>query len=68
VQVEPGAGKNSPSIRTKTLALFDEAIDMAHGIPQGYSIDELEHEGIMFEAARCRSRSWRERAWWVRAS
>ena len=29
-----------------TLALFDEAIDMAHGIPQGYSIDELEHEGI----------------------
>jgi len=34
---------------TKTLALFDEAIDMADGIPQGYSIDELEHEGIMFE-------------------
>jgi choline dehydrogenase-like flavoprotein len=33
----------------KTLALFDEVIDMSQGIPQGYSIDELEDEGIMFE-------------------
>jgi choline dehydrogenase-like flavoprotein len=46
----PALGKNlSIHPATKTLALFDEAIDMAHGIPQGYSIDELEHEGIMFE-------------------
>lgn len=46
----PALGKNlSIHPATKTLALFDEVIDMAHGIPQGYSIDELEHEGIMFE-------------------
>jgi choline dehydrogenase-like flavoprotein len=46
----PALGKNlSIHPATKTLALFDEGIDMAHGIPQGYSIDELEHEGIMFE-------------------
>jgi choline dehydrogenase-like flavoprotein len=46
----PMLGKNlSIHPATKTLALFDEAIDMAHGIPQGYSIDALEHRGIMFE-------------------
>jgi len=46
----PALGKNlSIHPATKTLALFEETIDMAHGIPQGYSIDELEHEGIMFE-------------------
>ncbi len=46
----PALGKNlSIHPATKTLALFDEAIDMAQGIPQGYSIDALEHEGIMFE-------------------
>ena len=46
----PALGKNlSIHPATKTLALFDEAIDMSNGIPQGYSIDELEHEGIMFE-------------------
>ncbi|MGD0526187.1 MAG: GMC family oxidoreductase [Polyangiaceae bacterium] len=46
----PALGKNlSIHPATKTLALFDEAIDMADGIPQGYSIDALEHEGIMFE-------------------
>ncbi|HEY8088822.1 MAG TPA: GMC family oxidoreductase, partial [Polyangiaceae bacterium] len=46
----PALGKNlSIHPVAKTMALFDEAIDMAHGIPQGYSIDELEHEGIMFE-------------------
>jgi choline dehydrogenase-like flavoprotein len=46
----PALGKNlSIHPATKTLALFDEVIDMAHGIPQGYSIDALESEGIMFE-------------------
>jgi glycine/D-amino acid oxidase-like deaminating enzyme len=46
----PMVGKNlSIHPATKTLALFDEVIDMSHGIPQGYSIDELEDEGIMFE-------------------
>jgi choline dehydrogenase-like flavoprotein len=46
----PALGKNlSVHPASKTFALFDEAIDMASGIPQGYSIDELEHEGIMFE-------------------
>jgi choline dehydrogenase-like flavoprotein len=54
---EAGVGASSPALgknlsihpATKTLALFDEVIDMAQGIPQGYSIDELEDEGIMFE-------------------
>jgi len=46
----PALGKNlSIHPATKTFALFDEAIDMAEGIPQGYSIDELADEGIMFE-------------------
>jgi hypothetical protein len=46
----PALGKNlSIHPVAKTLGLFDEAIDMASGIPQGYSIDSLEHEGIMFE-------------------
>lgn len=46
----PALGKNlSIHPATKVLALFDEAIDMAHGIPQGYSIDELAEDGIMFE-------------------
>ena len=31
------------------LALFDESIDMASAIPQGYAIEELAEEGIMFE-------------------
>lgn len=43
-------GKNlSIHPATKTLALFDEDIDMSSGIPQGYSIDGLADEGIMFE-------------------
>jgi choline dehydrogenase-like flavoprotein len=46
----PALGRNlSIHPATKTFALFDEAIDMAEGIPQGYSIDALEDEGIMFE-------------------
>ena len=46
----PALGKNlSIHPATKTFALFDEAIDMAEGIPQGYSIDDLRDEGIMFE-------------------
>jgi hypothetical protein len=46
----PALGKNlSIHPATKTMALFDEVVDMANGIPQGYSIDSLEHEGIMFE-------------------
>ena len=46
----PALGKNlSIHPATKTFALFDEAIDMADGIPQGYVIDELQDEGVMFE-------------------
>jgi hypothetical protein len=33
----------------KTIALFDEPIDMASAIPQGYAIEELAEEGIMYE-------------------
>jgi choline dehydrogenase-like flavoprotein len=43
-------GKNlSIHPATKALALFDEMIDMGSGIPQGYSIDALAADGIMFE-------------------
>ena len=46
----PALGKHlSIHPATKTFALFDEAIDMASGIPQGYAIDALADEGIMFE-------------------
>ncbi len=45
-------GKNlSIHPATKVLALFDEVIDMSRGIPQGYSIDSLHHEGILCEGA-----------------
>jgi GMC oxidoreductase len=33
------------------MAVFDEVIDMANAIPQGYSVDAFAHEGIMFEGA-----------------
>jgi choline dehydrogenase-like flavoprotein len=33
----------------QVLALFDETIDMARGIPQGYGIDSFADEGLMFE-------------------
>jgi glycine/D-amino acid oxidase-like deaminating enzyme len=46
----PMLGKNlSIHPVNKVIALFDEAIDMAQGIPQGYSIDAWEDRGIMFE-------------------
>ncbi len=34
---------------SKVMALFDEAIDMASAIPQGYSVDHYQDEGMMFE-------------------
>lgn len=33
----------------KVIALFDERIDMARAIPQGYAIDSYAEEGLMFE-------------------
>ncbi|MDW8362364.1 MAG: FAD-dependent oxidoreductase [Myxococcales bacterium] len=33
------------------FALFDEPVDMHRGIPQGYAVDALAHEGIVFEGA-----------------
>jgi choline dehydrogenase-like flavoprotein len=33
------------------LALYDEVIDGANSIPQGYSIEEFHDEGILFEGA-----------------
>jgi len=43
-------GKNlSIHPATRVMALFDETIDMARGIPQGYTIEDWADEGIMFE-------------------
>ncbi len=43
-------GKNlSIHPASKVMALFDEDIDMGSAIPQGYCVDELADEGIMFE-------------------
>jgi choline dehydrogenase-like flavoprotein len=43
-------GKNlSIHPASKVMAVFDEIIDMASAIPQGYAVDELAHEGLMFE-------------------
>lgn len=36
---------------SKVMAVFDEVIDMANAIPQGYSVDQFADEGIMFEGA-----------------
>jgi choline dehydrogenase-like flavoprotein len=48
----PMLGKNlSIHPATKVMAVFDEAIDMSRGIPQGYAIDTYAEEGIMFEGA-----------------
>ena len=33
------------------MALFDEKLDGANGIPQGYAIDQFHDEGILFEGA-----------------
>jgi hypothetical protein len=46
----PALGKNlTIHPACKTMARFDETIDMASGIPQGYAIEDLAEEGIMFE-------------------
>ncbi len=36
---------------SKVMALFDERIDMALGIPQSYAIEEFARDGVMFEGA-----------------
>lgn len=36
---------------SKVMAVFDEVIDMANAIPQGYAVDAFADEGIMFEGA-----------------
>jgi choline dehydrogenase-like flavoprotein len=36
---------------TAVLALMDEIVDMAVGVPQSYYVDEFAHEGIMLEGA-----------------
>lgn len=36
---------------TAVRALFDEDIDMAHGVPQSFYVDEFADDGIMFEGA-----------------
>ncbi|MBK5229874.1 MAG: GMC family oxidoreductase [Thermoleophilia bacterium] len=36
---------------TAVLALMDQIVDMAVGVPQSYYIDEFAHEGIMLEGA-----------------
>jgi choline dehydrogenase-like flavoprotein len=43
-------GKNlSIHPASKVLALFDERVDQNVGIPQGYTIDELAEDGLLFE-------------------
>jgi choline dehydrogenase-like flavoprotein len=34
---------------TAVFALMDERVDMGHGVPQSFYVDEFAHEGIMFE-------------------
>jgi choline dehydrogenase-like flavoprotein len=52
-----GAGKRSGMLgknlsihpATKVLAEFDEVVDQSRGIPQGYTIEDLDGRGIMLE-------------------
>ncbi len=46
----PGLGGNlSIHPATAAYALMDEDVDMAHGVPQSYCVDEFADEGILFE-------------------
>jgi len=36
---------------TKVMAVFDELIDMDDAIPQGYSVEQFQDQGMMFEGA-----------------
>lgn len=46
----PWLGKNlSIHPATKVLALFNEVVDQSRGIPQGYTIEDLDADGIMLE-------------------
>jgi len=48
----PALGKNlTIHPASKVMALFEETIDMASAIPQGYCVDHFENEGIMLEGA-----------------
>jgi glycine/D-amino acid oxidase-like deaminating enzyme len=48
----PALGHNlSIHPATKVMAVFDELIDMDDAIPQGYSIEQFQDEGMMFEGA-----------------
>jgi choline dehydrogenase-like flavoprotein len=50
LQGTPAVGKNlTIHPACKTIARFDETIDMAGAIPQGYAIEDFAEEGIMFE-------------------
>jgi choline dehydrogenase-like flavoprotein len=35
----------------KVMAVFEERVDMDDAIPQGYSVDQFQEEGMMFEGA-----------------
>jgi hypothetical protein len=46
----PWLGKNlSIHPATKVLALFNEVVDQSRGIPQGYTVEDLDADGIMLE-------------------
>lgn len=46
----PGLGGNlSIHPATAAYALMNEDVDMAHGVPQSYCVDEFADEGILFE-------------------
>ena len=52
-----GLGKRTPMLgrnlsihpATKVMAMFDEVVDQSRGIPQGYTIEDLDDDGIMLE-------------------
>ncbi len=46
----PSLGKNlSIHPASKVFALFDDRVEQWRGIPQGYSVDQFQDEGLMFE-------------------
>lgn len=48
----PEVGKNlTIHPATKAMAVFDEVIDMARGIPQGYAVEHPTDDAIVFEGA-----------------
>ena len=52
VAVRPARTQSLAASATAVVARMDEIVDMAHGVPQSFYVDEFAADGIMFEGLR----------------